>query len=56
MKIQSKMRGNLVRILPSGKEQVIVHNEIWAVLQQRKALLIRQGCQKDTLKLKYISL
>lgn len=52
--VKSKIRGNLVYTYPSGREVTIVHNELWGVLQRRKAEFIAMGYDKENLKLKYV--
>jgi len=51
--IISRQYGNLIQVLHSGVERVLVYNQIWAVLQQEKTKAIRIGVPKNQLKIKY---
>jgi hypothetical protein len=46
--------GKLVQTLPSGKQIVLVHKDLWGNLENEKKLRIQQGVPAEQLKKKYL--
>jgi len=46
-------RGDLIRIMPSGKIAILEHNLPYGVLQQRRMVYAQQGIPKEKLKVTY---